>query len=195
MRALQITSIFQPGIGAVAAEYFAKEGALLALVGRNAEKFEKVLANIKANDIETEPLIILADVTIDAERIINETIDKYNRLDILINNAAFGNHASIETLNIDDFDTMMATNVRSVIQLTQLAIPHLVQSKGNIVNVSSIAGIASFQNFLIYSMSKAALDKVHIFFIGKNSFLIYFEFSLRHAWLWNWRVKMCGLIV
>ncbi|XP_031626766.1 uncharacterized protein LOC116343033 [Contarinia nasturtii] len=148
------------GIGAAAAEYFAEEGALLALVARNAERFEKVLANMKGKGIEMEPLVILADVAIDAERIINETIDKYGRLDVLINNAAFGNHESLETLNIENFDTMMATNVRSVIQLTKLAIfPHLIESKGNVVNISSIAGIASFQNFLIYSMTKAALDQ------------------------------------
>lgn len=147
------------GIGAACADFFAKKGAMLALVGRSAEKFEKVLENIRKSGVELEPLVILADVTIDAERIISETIENYGRLDILINNAGIGNHATIETLNIDDFDTIMATNVRSVIQLTQLAVPYLIETKGNIVNNSSIAGIASFQNFLIYSMSKAALDQ------------------------------------
>lgn len=48
------------GIGAAAAEYFAKKGALLALVGRNAEKFENVIEKIKANGVDLEPLVILA---------------------------------------------------------------------------------------------------------------------------------------
>lgn len=147
------------GIGAALADYFAKQGALLALVARNPEKCEKVLEKIKEAGIETEPLVILADVSVDAERIISKTIEKYGRLDILINNAGYGNHATIETLKIDDFDSMFATNVRGVVELTQLAVPHLIESKGNVVNVSSVVSTHSFKNFLIYSMTKAALDQ------------------------------------
>lgn len=129
------------GIGAGCAEFFATEGALLALVGRNEEKFKKVLEKIKENGVEIEPLVIIADVTVDAERIINETIEKYGRLDILINNAGFSINGTIETVQLEDYDSMMATNVRAVINLTQLAIPYLTETKGNIVNVSSIAGM------------------------------------------------------
>lgn len=147
------------GIGAACAEYFAKQGALLSLVGRDEKKFEKVLAKVKAYGVQTEPLVILADVTVDAERIISETIEKYGKLDVLINCAGMGTHASIENLKMEDFDTIMTTNVRSVVELTQLAIPHLIESKGNIVNVSSVTGIKSFTNYLAFSMSKAALDQ------------------------------------
>lgn len=148
------------GIGAACAEYFAKEGALLAIVGRNAEKFEKVVENIKASGVETEPLVIVADITVDANRIMSETIDKYGRLDVLINNAGFATAGSIEDMNLADFDSMMATNVRAVIELMQLAVPHLVESKGNVVNVSSISSLMVFEGFLGYCVSKAALDKI-----------------------------------
>lgn len=53
----------------------------------------------------------------------------------------------------------MATNLRAAFQITQLAIPHLIQSKGNIVNVSSVAGMLAFEDFLAYSISKAAMDQ------------------------------------
>lgn len=53
----------------------------------------------------------------------------------------------------------MATNLRAPFQITQLAVPHLMESKGNIVNVSSVAGILAFENFLTYCISKAALDQ------------------------------------
>lgn len=147
------------GIGACAAEYFAKEGALLSLVGRNAERMEQVVEKIKENGVEVEPLTIIADITCDAQRIISETIDKYQRLDILINNAGVSNFGNIETLKLDDFDIMIATNVRATIELTQLAVPYLIETEGNIVNISSVIGMMSCTNYMGYSMSKAALDQ------------------------------------
>lgn len=92
------------GIGAACAEYFAKEGALLSLVGRSAEKFENVVEKIKQSGVDAEPLVILADITVDAERIIAETIEKYNCLNVLINNAGFGVLGTIETTKMENFD-------------------------------------------------------------------------------------------
>lgn len=147
------------GIGAACAECFAKEGALLALVGRDADKFKKVLKKIKENGVESEPLIILADICTDSQQIMAETIEKYSRLDILINSAGCVVPGSAENTRIEDFDTMMATNVRGTLMLTQLAIPHLIATKGNIINVSSAASLRPFGNLLGYCMSKAALDQ------------------------------------
>lgn len=146
------------GIGAACAEYYAKEGAFLSLVGRNADKFEGVIEKIKGSGVETEPLVILADVTVDAERIVNETIEKYGRLDILINNAGFAIRGSIESMNMEDFDAVMATNVRGLVELSKLAVPHLIESKGNILNVSSCAGVMTSDSAIAYTMSKAAVD-------------------------------------
>lgn len=94
------------GIGAACAEFFAKESAKLALVGRSARKFELLLERIKESGVEVEPLVILADISTDAERIIEETISKYGRLDILVNNAGFALYGSIETMQMEDFDGM-----------------------------------------------------------------------------------------
>lgn len=147
------------GIGQAAAEYFAKEGALLALVGRRAEKFENVLTNIKESGIDMEPLVIVADVATDAERIIGETIEKYGRLNILLNNAGFTTFGTLEEMQMDDYDAIMATNVRGPVVLTRHAIPYLVETKGNVVNVSSALAIVPSEMVFAYSMSKAMLDQ------------------------------------
>lgn len=146
------------GIGAYSAVELAKENALLVLVGRSAEKFEKVVERIKETGAELEPLVILADVSIDAERIIEETIERFGRIDVLINNAGFGVMADIEGTNLEDFDRMMATNVRGAFELAQRALPHLIESQGNILNVSSIVGIRPFVGCTAYCLTKSALD-------------------------------------
>lgn len=128
------------------------------MVGRKPERFEAVVTKIKASGVKTVPLVILADISVDYERIINETIDKYGSLDVLINNAAFAIPGSIENTKVEDFDSIMGTNVRGTFLLTQKAVPYLIKSKGNIVNVSSVAGQRPFPTLIPYCMSKAALD-------------------------------------
>lgn len=150
------------GVGAALAVYFAKEKAQLALVGRNMEKFEKVVDRIKEADVETEPLVILADVTTDAEIIINETIEKYGKIDVLINNAGYANFRPVGAIEFDSFDLIMATNCRAAVMLSQLALPYLIESKGNIVNVSSNCGIRAYKNMTSYCMSKSALNSFTI---------------------------------
>lgn len=148
------------GIGAAAAKNFAKLDATLSLTGRDLQKLTDV-ANECEKISKVKPLSIAADVTNekDVEQIINTTISTFNKLDILINNAGMVHLGSIETLTLKQFDEVMNTNVRAVFYLTHLAVPHLIKTKGNIVNVSSINGIRSFPNVLAYNMSKSALDQ------------------------------------
>lgn len=146
------------GIGAACAEFFAKKGALLSLVGRNEERFASILDTINECGVEMEPLAIVADVTVDAERIVNETIEKYGRLDILINCAGFATFGSIETTTMEQYDAIMACNVRAVFELIHLAAPYLIESKGNVINVSSVCSKRAYQWCIAYSMSGAALD-------------------------------------
>lgn len=104
---------------------------------------------------------ILGDVCVvaDCERTVKEVIDRYGRLDVLVNSAGMQIPGSIETTKLEDYDKQMNTNVRSVFVLTQFAVPHLIKTKGNIVNVSSVAGLRSFPGILAYNMSKATVDQ------------------------------------
>jgi hypothetical protein len=76
-----------------------------------------------------------------------------------VNNAGMLNSGSIETIKMEDYDRIMNVNVRSVIFLTQLCVPHIIKEKGSIVNVSSVTGTRSFPGVLGYCMSKAAIDQ------------------------------------
>ncbi|XP_063824314.1 3-oxoacyl-[acyl-carrier-protein] reductase FabG-like [Ostrinia nubilalis] len=150
------------GIGAETAVEFSKYEGSLVLTGRNKDNLENVAKQCK--DISPKglkPLIIIADMTkeSDVENIIKSTIDKFSRLDVLVNNAGILESGTIETTSLEQYDRLMNTNVRGPYHLTMLATPHLIKSKGSIINVSSVTGMRSFPNVLAYCMSKSALDQ------------------------------------
>ncbi|XP_017482858.1 PREDICTED: uncharacterized oxidoreductase TM_0325-like [Rhagoletis zephyria] len=147
------------GIGVTTAVAFAKQGAKVAIVGRNEANLKATEAACKAINHKTKILTIAADVTVDAERIINETIAKFGQLDVLVNNAGIGGLGDILSIGVDQFDSLLNTNLRSVFLLTKFAAPHLIKTQGNIVNVSSIAGLRAFANASVYCTSKAALEQ------------------------------------
>src|SRR5204862_4682549 len=78
----------------------------------------------------------------------------------LVNAAGIIASGTIENTTLADYDLMMNINVRSVFQLTQLALPSIIDRKGNIVNVSSVTGLRAFPGVLAYCVSKAAVDQL-----------------------------------
>ncbi|XP_054728753.1 3-oxoacyl-[acyl-carrier-protein] reductase FabG-like isoform X1 [Anastrepha obliqua] len=147
------------GIGATTAEAFAKHGAKVVLVGRNETNLKAAETACKAANNKVQLLSIIADVTVDAERIIKTTIDKFGQLDVLVNNAGIVEAGNILDIDVEQFDRILNTNLRSVFLLTKFAAPHLVKTQGNIVNVSSLAGLRSFPGLSSYCTSKAAVDQ------------------------------------
>lgn len=149
------------GIGAGAAEHFATQGAWLVLVGRNAANLAAVAAKCTPTHGAPQPLQIIADISKEADtvRVIETAIEKFKKLDVLVNNAGILDRGTIETTTLEQYDTVMNINVRSIFHLTHLAVPHLIATKGNIVNISSVNGLRSFAGVLVYNMSKSAVDQ------------------------------------
>ncbi|CAH2049021.1 unnamed protein product, partial [Iphiclides podalirius] len=149
------------GIGASTAIEFAKEGAHVVIVGRNEAKLASVRE--KCEKYGNKPLVIKADVSNDADgkRIIVETIENFGRIDVLVNNAGTGEFVDITSENfMESYDQIINVNLRGVVYLTHQAIPHLIKSKGNIINLSSVAGMitAGISGMLAYNVSKAGLN-------------------------------------
>lgn len=136
------------GIGRAIAERFAAEGAAVLGVSRG--------------DVPDPPAgvdHIRADVALaaDAQRIVAAAIERFGRLDVLVNNAAVEVEGTIEETSLDDFDAVMAVNVRGVFLCARAALPHLRKRGGTIVNVASIDGAWAEPGLAAYSASKGAV--------------------------------------
>jgi len=148
------------GIGRATARLFAEKGATVVGVGRNEKELYAVRDELKDAAGSIRPH--LGDVleTSQLDRIVNETVDSFGQIDILVNAAGILKGGSIEDCSLSDWDKQMHLNVRSVFYLMQKCIPHLEATKGSIVNVSSVTGTRAFPGVLAYCVSKAAVDQL-----------------------------------
>jgi NAD(P)-dependent dehydrogenase (short-subunit alcohol dehydrogenase family) len=139
---------------------FAAQSAHVVALGRKQAALRDVETAVK--DAGGEPLVLAVDVTNSdqAQHAIDETISRFGRLDVLVNAAGHISTGSIEDTSLAAWDAMMNVNLRAVFQLMQMATPHLIKTKGNIVNVSSVTGLRSFPGVLAYCVSKAAVDQL-----------------------------------
>ncbi|XP_054157925.1 4-formylbenzenesulfonate dehydrogenase TsaC1/TsaC2-like [Oppia nitens] len=151
------------GIGAATAIQLSALGAQTVITGRNADRLHAIA--LQCNQKSTKGLTALEvisdlDNESDSKRLIDETIKKFGRIDVLVNNAAlFDTNSNIESPDaIDVFDKIMRTNLRNTFVLTHFAVPHLIKTKGSIVNISSVTAFKPFANALVYCMAKSAID-------------------------------------
>ena len=148
------------GIGRATASVFARNGMNVLAVARN----EKELAELSDSVTENSGAIKkhVADVTevSQFDRIVSDAVESFGRIDVLLNSAGIIKSGSIEDTSLDDWDALMNINLRSVFALMQKCIPYLAETKGNIVNVSSVAGTRAFPGVLAYCVSKAGTDQL-----------------------------------
>ena len=99
-------------------------------------------------------------VEAECEEAVSQTVAVMGGLDILVNNAGYLARENFIEVSSEDIDKSMAVNLKSAVKLSQASLPHLQRSGGNIVNVSSIAGLRAYPGALAYKMSKAAMDQM-----------------------------------
>uniref|UniRef100_A0A914QTI1 Uncharacterized protein n=1 Tax=Panagrolaimus davidi TaxID=227884 RepID=A0A914QTI1_9BILA len=150
------------GIGQAAAILFAKFGASVTIHGRSENGLQKTMDMLLEAKIPKEKIhSVRGAVTEESvlKALIDETVSKFGRIDVLINNVGISNkEGETNQRTMENLDYILNVNLKSIIHLTELAIPHLEKTKGNIVNVSSIASQMSGAAYPFYSISKAALD-------------------------------------
>jgi NAD(P)-dependent dehydrogenase (short-subunit alcohol dehydrogenase family) len=141
------------GIGAAVAIELANAKFNVLITGRNEH-------TLKTTAGQHENISYLVSDVSDPEAI-DATIDhirtEFGRLDVLVNNAGVAVPVPFENITPEHFDTTFNINIRGVVFMTQKALPLLKESKGNIINISSIVGDQPFPNFLIYSATKGAV--------------------------------------
>jgi len=162
------------GIGEATAKLFAREDAkvICCSLSDSAKRVTDEIIRAGGQALFIQGDVAEADV---CESIVNTTITEFGQIDILFNNA--GVVLPIDTLHdntVEQWDRVMAVNVRSVFLLSKLSIPHLKKTKGTIINNSSVLALKGVKNRAVYSASKGAISA-----LTKAMAMDYMEYSIR----------------
>ena len=140
------------GIGLAIARALREDGYELTLASRRAEKIEAAAAAVDAH-------AVAADVarSEDCERLVAAHRERFGGLDVLVNSAGIGIAGSVEDLQVKHFDLQLSVNLRGLFMVTKLCIPMLRESRGQVINLASIAGTLPTPGLATYGATKAAV--------------------------------------
>ena len=149
------------GIGEATAREFAKEGSKVVLAARRVDRLEALAKEIDAMNTGAQALVVQADLAKleDIQALITKTIEKFGRIDVLVNNAGFGRLDWLENLDpVKDIQSQFDVNVMGVVQTTRQALPVMIkQRSGHIINMCSMAGLVATPTYTIYAACKHAV--------------------------------------
>lgn len=149
------------GIGEATAREFAKEGAKIVLAARRVDKLQTLADEIVTMKTGAETLVVQADLSKleDIQGMITQTLEKFGRIDVLVNNAGFGRLDWLENLDpVKDIQAQIDVNVMGVLQTTRQVLPVMMkQRSGSIINMCSMAGLVGTPTYTIYAASKHAV--------------------------------------
>lgn len=145
------------GIGKATAIEFCKQGATVVLNGRDERKLRKTVLDLKNKGYSVDA--IQADITDShaCEFLMEETVRRFGKLDVLINNASLTMQESLEVIDATSFVKIFNSNSLGSVLPTLAALPYLKKSKGSVVFISSLAGLHAMPSASAYSMGKMSL--------------------------------------
>ena len=147
------------GIGLGCARKFAENGDKVILTGRNEQRLTEIRKEL--TDQGAEVLTLAFDVRDreKAKKYIDDLPEEWKQIDVLVNNAglALGLEPEYEG-NLDDWETMIDTNIKGLLLMTRLIVPGMVErNRGHIINIGSVAGDAAYARGNVYCATKAAV--------------------------------------
>jgi short-subunit dehydrogenase len=149
------------GIGEATAREFGRQGARVVLAARRVNRLESLAKEINAMGAGAETLGVEADLSKleDIQTLIHQTLTRFGRIDVLVNNAGFGRLDWLENLDpVKDIEAQFAVNVLGVVQTTRQALPTMIrQRSGHIINMGSLAALVATPTYTIYAASKHAV--------------------------------------
>ncbi len=145
------------GIGKACAETFASQKSIVVLAARSEDKLIRIASELSS--LGAQVLYVVADLSQqdDCKRLINLVLEKFGRIDILINNAGISMRASFIDLDLSVIRKVMDVNFWSTVYCTKYALKSIISNKGSVVGVSSIAGYKGLPGRTGYSASKFAI--------------------------------------
>ncbi|MCL4265616.1 MAG: SDR family oxidoreductase [Anaerolineae bacterium] len=157
------------GIGAAVAVALAAAGARIVVCGRRAEPLAEVVAQIRTNGGTAVPVTADVSEVADVERVVATAVDRFATVDILINNAAIDGGAPIHRHSIEEWDRVLAINLRGPFLFARAVLPLMRQQQsGHIINISSESGVEHYAGNGAYGVSKHALNALAEYIQAEN---------------------------
>lgn len=147
------------GIGEACAIKFAQGGYDLIITGRNVEKLAAVCSRVREEQADVLPLVFDVRDRGAAKKAVETLSGKWKNIDVLINNAglALGLEKEYEG-DLDDWETMIDTNIKGLLTMTRLVVPGMVErNSGHVINIGSVAGDAAYAGGNVYCATKSAV--------------------------------------
>ncbi len=148
------------GIGRTISRFLAQEGAKVVINGRNGKVLEKTYSQFRKEGLSVSACPGDVSQLEDCKKLIEYAIDKYGKLDILINNAGLGSRGFVEETNPEVFRHLVDVNLLGSLYPTLFALPFVKHSQGSITFISSLAGLRGLPNRCPYSMTKMAQTSI-----------------------------------
>jgi NAD(P)-dependent dehydrogenase (short-subunit alcohol dehydrogenase family) len=145
------------GLGRIIAEQFARAGSKVAIAGLEAEAVVRAETEMRATG--SEVLGVCADITKqeDVDRLIAQTLKQFGQLDVLVNNAGRSMRGKVLETTPEQFRDLMELNLIALVRCTRAAVPHLLEQRGHVVNIGSLAAKSAARWVGAYPATKFAV--------------------------------------